>query len=729
MPSKTIAVGYPDFNLHTLGWKAFQDICITVLQNQLGQAVQLFSPVHDGGRDGAFEGDWTPSEGLNLTGSTIVQCKFTNKASANLTKSAFSDEIAKARLLWEAQSRQNYVLITNLRVTGAFEASMRESFKEFGCDHFHAFGVEWLSSAIQQSPKLRMLVPRLYGLGDLSQILDERWYDQTEALLEAERENLSKFVPTTAYKQAVKALNENGFVLLLGEPAVGKTAIAGTLTLASGDAWQCKPLKLEHAHQLRERWNPHERQLLWIDDAFGALQYESSRAHEWNAVLPTLEAALKQGSKVILTSRDYVYRRARPNLKTGTFPLLNESQVVVDVSELSSDEREQILYNHVRMGNQSVDWRNQFKEHFDLVAQHPDFRPEIARRLGNKAFTKNLGINPAEIGNFVENPEAFLRDTIDGISDDDRTSLAAILLRGGALHSSVEFQEDEVKILARMGGTTAGITANLTSLNGSFVSFVTGEIPIWAFKHPTIGDAFIGLIADNPELLDMYIHGASIEKLMSQVTCGDVGLENSRLIVPKSRFDLVISRINAPPPEELPGWEARWYRERRKIHFLATRCSKEFLEQYIRATPPFWDRILRFGSYLSAIAEFDLLVTLAEYDLLSTSRREAIVQQVKHLAVHTPDSDFLSAFRIRRFFSDAEIEDIMDHVRDHLLPALDDTVQFFKSNYASGEDPNSHYGALVDALEAYETYFRDLGESTKSLWGIIAEVNEHIDDS
>ena len=55
-----------------------------------------------------------------------------------------------------------------------------------GITHFiypHVFGKEFLTRTIRTNARLRALVPRVYGLGDLSVILDERRAAQTEALL------------------------------------------------------------------------------------------------------------------------------------------------------------------------------------------------------------------------------------------------------------------------------------------------------------------------------------------------------------------------------------------------------------------------------------------------------------------------------------------------------------------------------------------------------------------
>ncbi len=43
-----------DFALHTLGWKAFQDLAIAVAAEVLGRPVEIFLSARDGGRDGAF---------------------------------------------------------------------------------------------------------------------------------------------------------------------------------------------------------------------------------------------------------------------------------------------------------------------------------------------------------------------------------------------------------------------------------------------------------------------------------------------------------------------------------------------------------------------------------------------------------------------------------------------------------------------------------------------------
>src|SRR3990167_5864489 len=98
---------------------------------------------------------------------------------------------------------------------------------------------------------------------------------------------------------------------------------------------------------------------------------------------------LRKGAKIVMTSRDYIYNRARKELKESAFPLLKESQVVIDVHDLSADEKRQILYNHLKLGKQPHSFRTEIKPYLEGVASHRRFIPETARRLADPLFTKD----------------------------------------------------------------------------------------------------------------------------------------------------------------------------------------------------------------------------------------------------------------------------------------------------------------------------------------------------
>lgn len=158
--------------------------------------------------------------------------------------------------------------------------------------------------------------------------------------------------------------------------------------------------------------NPHEKQFFWVNDAFGATQLDWQMTAQWNATFPHVRAAIRRGAKFVFTSRDYIYKNARNFLKESALPVIQDSQVIIHVEQLSKDEREQILYNHIRLGTQPIAYKRRLKPYLDDVAAHKRFSPEIARRLGNPAFTKQLSVSASGLDDFVERPVPLLQEVI-----------------------------------------------------------------------------------------------------------------------------------------------------------------------------------------------------------------------------------------------------------------------------------------------------------------------------
>lgn len=690
------------YELHTLGWKAFQELCVTIVGEIWGHTVQSFFDSRDGGRDGAFHGRVQMTAGDTLDGSFVVQCKFTARADRHLALADLADELLKARRLAARGLADHYMLFTNARLTGVAEAEMKAAFEAIpGIKRFAAYGAERISQMIRESARLRMLVPRVYGLGDLSQILDERAYAQAREVLSALGDDLAKFVITDSYRKSARALVEHGFVLLLGEPACGKSTIAAALAVGALDEWGCHTVKVRDAEDFVRHFNPHEpRQFFWVDDAFGATQIDSASTAGWNRTFPHLSAAIRKGAKVLFTSRDYVYRSARQMLKESALPVMRESQVVIRVEQLTPDERNQILYNHVRRGTQPPAFKKEAKRFLPKVAAHPRFTPEIARRLGNPAFTRDLLISEEGLADFVARPLPLLSEVIRTLDAGSRSALALVFMRGGHLPSPVQLTSAEQTAVTMIGGDEPQVRDALNSLNESLVLRViqNGEYA-WRFKHPSVRDALAGVIAENLELMDIYLTGTPVEDLFHEISCGDLGIQGAKVIVPRDRYAALLDRIvpfaiNAPKERDL-----HW--------FLSQRCDPGFLAAFCERMPSFIP-MLHVGSYLYGDTDLWVILRLREFGLLPEDNRAVILDEIKELAVDTPDAGFLSD-RVKRLFSEEELRQLLDHVRDQLLPNLKKVVRDWSWRYnRQGEDePDQYFEELKSALEEYADAFED----------------------
>src|SRR5262245_55425163 len=106
------------YDLHNLGWNSFQQLCLTISREVLGQTVQSFLDSKDGGRDGAFRGRWKQNGREDLTGRFVIQCKFTNRSGHVLRPSELTDEVAKVKRLVAKGLCDSYVLMTNAGLAG-----------------------------------------------------------------------------------------------------------------------------------------------------------------------------------------------------------------------------------------------------------------------------------------------------------------------------------------------------------------------------------------------------------------------------------------------------------------------------------------------------------------------------------------------------------------------------------------------------------------------------------
>ena len=74
--------------------------------------------------------------------------------------------------------------MTNMSVDAPVALRIRNRLRNLGVRKPHIFGRQYLVRSIRSSARLRAMVPQLYGLGDLTAILDERMAQQSRVLLE-----------------------------------------------------------------------------------------------------------------------------------------------------------------------------------------------------------------------------------------------------------------------------------------------------------------------------------------------------------------------------------------------------------------------------------------------------------------------------------------------------------------------------------------------------------------
>ncbi|WP_371518245.1 hypothetical protein [Kitasatospora sp. NBC_01300] len=680
-----------------------------IFREVIGQFFQPFADSADGGRDGAFYGEWRSHPGAmseipSGAGAFVIQCKHTNRDST-VTAAGLRDEFAKVPRLVQANLCETYILVSNARLSGNAEEAIVSRLRKLGVKYPLVLGGRWLNQTIAANPRLRMLVPRIYGLGDLSQIIDERAYAQSRAFLNYLSDDLSTFVTTRGYYRAAESLSAENFVLLLGEPAVGKSAIAAALAVAAIDNWGCNVVLAGSAIEAVDHWNPHEpNQFFWIDDAFGSVRHERGMTDEWCRRLPKIMAAASMGAKFVLTSRDYIYKEARRYLKEYSYPRFREGKVVVSVEDLDYVSRQQILYNHLRMGDQPTRFLSWIKPHLEVAASVEPFRPEAARRLGSSRFTQGLCITRRRVQEFMADPGSFLRDVYAGMERSHIGALALVYMAVN-LPSPIYLSDFQSAALTRIGCSSASALQSLSQLEGTFLRYGSsdsdGGADCWSFRHPTLREGFAALMAEDPTMLDLFIEGIQDGSGLSRLDALNGKSVGTLVRIPPKlypRLSEILCQIR-PNTQDYRSWS-------QYCRFLAYRCSDGFLTLHMARDWSLVEVLLKIRPILALSPEVDVLARLRTAGILDEHTRHRALKEIKRITEEFPDGSWFDSPDFRLLMDPGELMAISLSARRSIIPRLGEILRDWSDRAPQDGDATSHYRPLCESFYAFQELMR-----------------------
>lgn len=708
------AVGpWSDLALHTIGWRAFQDLCAQVCEVVLERPVEVFREAQDGGQDAVF---LLPApEGEDAAVGTI-QCKHTSDARKALAFGDLTPEVEHVQQLVLAGQADTYVLMTNMSVDAPVAVKIRAELRRLGVHKPHVLGKQYLVRAIRGSTKLRALVPQVYGLGDLTSLLDERLSSQSRALLDQWIPKLKAYVPTKSHRRSVKALTEHGAVLLLGNPSSGKSAIGAILATLASDAPNQTVLALTSPQEFEASWNPDDpNRFFWIDDAFGSNVLREDYIESWASAFRKVQAAITRGNRFLFTSRRHIYEAAKRRLGTRNLPLFSNELAVVDVGDLTLEERAQILYNHVNFGRQSQSWKSAAKAHLDAVAAVPNFLPGIAERLGDPSFTKALQLREAPLVRFMKHPREHLIDTINALDPSATAALILVYVHEGAFDEALYDRHAAEAVTELTGVALPKVLEAFGDLKGSFLRRPAPGRSTWGFAHPTIADALTEILRQKPMMVPALLRGATIDTILSGFICEGAGALIDAMVVPSSLNAQLVARLIATPNEE--------FQSRSLFLFLAYRATDEVLSQVIASDATVLERetwptlLIHNNPRIAALARAHRL------GLLSDALRGHAADQLER-AARDFDMGFFDHEDILALIPPARLLALGLRVRGTTLPTLEEKITGIAEDADLDEDPSDQFHGLRSSLDTLEDLIDE--DDTSNL---IATARDQIDEA
>jgi len=410
--------------------------------------------------------------------------------------------------------------------------------------------------------------------------------------------------------------------------------------------------------------------------------------------------AIELGAFVILTSRSYIFNEVidkKKLISNDHFSGIFDKRSIINVEILKQSEKDRILYNFIKHGNLSRQKKTELRPYLNVIAKHPNFKPELARRLGDSVFLENKSISMETLNNFFQYPNDYLRSIFRDLNDECQAAILLVLLNRGHLLEAFVQQEIDQRILIYYDVTPAKINKALKYLNFSFVNLKpTPNGFCWTLQHLSIGEALLGIFRDRIEL---FIALADYDTLIKETSC----LETDDFVfIPPSQWAKFISRLfesfNEKARNPRYAYDYIFIKTSEISNYFAHRTSDDFLIWFNNEVPDVWEQLTTNNYSNLESSTYVLVSRLMKLQLINEKLKIKISERIKEIAFGNFDIAFVNE-HIKMILGEPHFLLLLNHYAEHgftmALNRLDDEFYDDPDNlYCTEEAINKHYETL-----------------------------------
>lgn len=375
-------------NYANLNGMEFEALCKDVMERMLGVSLRRFAE----GRDG----------GVDLTDDVaqkniIVQVKHYQKSSIDTLIRSLKNERPKV----EELHPQAYYICCSKELSWLQINELYQHFQAHMESDRHIVTLVEIDDFLKQDANKDILKKHfklwLDSTGILTDLFNDDIFVDCEALL-SDVDDLQKlFVRTSAFDRALKVLESNQPLCIIGDPGVGKSITSKMLVLhyaALGyrvryttDVSDLKSLK----KSLRD--DSATQEVILLDDCFGQAYFEmkSSQSSELVALIKYVK--LHPAKVLILNSRVTIFQEARER-QQDLVRCMDHKEFrvhVLDMNNLSGEEKAKILYNHLAFSGIPDEYFHNIRNNrrYHSIISHRNYNPRIIEFVCNpNRYTK-----------------------------------------------------------------------------------------------------------------------------------------------------------------------------------------------------------------------------------------------------------------------------------------------------------------------------------------------------
>lgn len=496
------------YNLEVLNNVEFEDLAKDLLDSELTVDFEIFKEGKDGGIDLRYSNKH-PNE-------VVVQVKhYINSAFSDLKKQI---EHEKKKLDKMLDKPKRYIVFTSFKLNPKQTREIKDLLNPYVKKDGDIYNRRRVENLISKYPDVERKYFKLWltSTNVMKTILHNAEYNSSEFQEERIKKRSKFYIKTNHLEKAYEYLKENKFLIISGEPGVGKTTLAYMVVyelLANGFKLIYSDRKIKDVEHILSK-NKGDKQVILIDDFLGSnLSDIYKPVNTESSIIGFVDQIKSSVNKyLVFTSRTTILSEANQHFEHFERERIKDaSNYELRVSEYTKLEKAKILYNHLYHFELSDGFKDVFfkDKNYLKIINHPNYYPRLIESLAQESNFKRSSYTSIEEYLFtnLDNPIKIWKSAFEKqLTRQDQIFLETLFTFGdGGIDSEVLIKafESRLEFEIKMGSIIEGINlfnTCLDKLQDGFLkterSIKTSKLQV-SFINPSVTDFLLEYLRNN----------------------------------------------------------------------------------------------------------------------------------------------------------------------------------------------------------------------------------------
>lgn len=362
------------YDFSTLNDKEFEQLARDVLNEKLGLELQDFAEGRDGGIDLRSSSPFNNNQ-------IVVQVKDYRKSGVTKLLNDLKKNELKKVLLFKPE---RYLIVTSLELLPQHKDKIVAIFHPYIKSANDIFGSEDLNAAISNTPGLERKWYKLWlsSVNVLDTVLHNAVLGRSAFAESKIRRTIQLYCHSKSYDDALEILRAHKYILITGQPGVGKTTLANFITyelLSENYELIYIDSDVKDAEDLFKN-DPKSKQVFYFDDFLGANYLETINPKTSESAFVNFIERIKatEGKYLILTTRTTIFQTAIQRFERMRRVKVDIARKEIQLGNYSDLDKAQILYNHIFHSDLNKYSEEIFtKKNYWKIIRHRNYNPRL----------------------------------------------------------------------------------------------------------------------------------------------------------------------------------------------------------------------------------------------------------------------------------------------------------------------------------------------------------------